>query len=823
MHLTFAQEGVDLFTHVKEQNLEALTKVSRDALHQQDQQGFTLLDYARIENDPAILALLHEAGVNSGVNQQMVLRTQMWLYLLRAPVSNLNGVYNARFANDILQFQKTRGLPFNRYITPDWYNALEMEAIYTLQSHLIDEGYNIALTGKLDEATSSALRALTNNPNAPLITLETIEQVRKKERDIDRPHLEHLIAGKEWREVEIKEEESLTQESAPSKEHSNKEKLQQQAKKEEQEERTHLFNYNREEIDKLLVEARSGTVLTLQVWLKLRGFFTDELDGSMGPATRNAIRAYQRHLGLKESGQLDAKWEAPLEVEVRKEVQQALKSLGLYDSSIDGIDGSGTRSAIEKFERELGIEETGGLSPQLILALFSREEVGNRPEIEIALADDQLTAAELDPTEKISQTEIEQITDAESLQESEVATLDEETPTIDEIKEEEEALAEAKESPKEERKVAISGYQSGGADNVTHQQLMLAYLGFYQGTIDGVQGESMKEAVKAFQKSEKLAADGVLGRQTLQQLERESINRFQRYLRSKEYMDDQPTGTLGPKTRRAVVELKKRLKLSNSEPTLDSELLLAIIDEIQGSQYHSQYLQYLAELEEEKEFLILLQKYLIGFGYLAGKADGIDGPATQKAISAFRKGYKIDEKQKLDRTFFEKFEKELVKKGQEYLKTLGHNISTDGIYGKRTEEAMNKFLTSIKHAKSDQFTADILMHLRTAADKQGANPPAGSAAHASNTAAKTPRPPKGTTVSINQISKKGQQQEGILSAAPKNRVTGRMQLVRNKQGAVTGCRVNNITMGMRWCANQKNGAQCSIYYKNGRVLSLRCR
>jgi hypothetical protein len=50
-------------------------------------------------------------------------------------------------------------------------------------------------------------------------------------------------------------------------------------------------------------------------------------------------------------------------------VQGALARRGYYDGQVDGIIGSGTRSAIREFQRDNGLSVTGRIDPQLVQAL----------------------------------------------------------------------------------------------------------------------------------------------------------------------------------------------------------------------------------------------------------------------------------------------------------------------------------------------------------------------------------------------------------------------------------------------------------------------
>jgi peptidoglycan hydrolase-like protein with peptidoglycan-binding domain len=62
-----------------------------------------------------------------------------------------------------------------------------------------------------------------------------------------------------------------------------------------------------------LNEATTATVVmpaadvrTAQRQLKERGYYGGPVDGVIGPATENALRAYQRDRGLKATGRLDS-------------------------------------------------------------------------------------------------------------------------------------------------------------------------------------------------------------------------------------------------------------------------------------------------------------------------------------------------------------------------------------------------------------------------------------------------------------------------------------------------------------------------------------
>lgn len=76
--------------------------------------------------------------------------------------------------------------------------------------------------------------------------------------------------------------------------------------------------------------------------------------------------------------------------------------------------------------------------------------------------------------------------------------------------------------------VAFAGEQAikvgMNGDEVQAIQRMLTNAGFYGGEIDGIFGNETLMAVQEFQRSNGLAADGIVGRQTFQYLSRASVS-----------------------------------------------------------------------------------------------------------------------------------------------------------------------------------------------------------------------------------------------------------------------------------------------------------
>lgn len=545
------------------------------------------------------------------------------------------------------------------------------------------------------------------------------------------------------------------------------------------------FSLSRNEIDNLVIKARVPKIFFTQTALYLLDLYDGPLDGANGPATRDAIRAFEKALGQNETGELLPRWENPLRQIIYRFVQYRLKEDGFYKGDIDGLRGPGTRDAIRAYEQSTNTEAVGALTPVLLLTLFN----------------DDLSDASLSG-EEVPSDSVEDVT---------------EDGTAPITAEEDQELQADSNKMVEPYKTSVKGFDLSHAkssEETALEQLQLAYLGFYTGTVDGLKGPGTNRAIEAFQKSFSLPVTGKLDQKSRALLEEENINKFQRYLQRTGYMKDQTTGTLGPKTRRAIGILKNRYGYQVSDK-LDLPAYLILIDEEQETQFAKTYYEKVVKEREAAEKVVDTQAYLIGFGILNGRADGKMGPATEGAIQTYRSQQGLKKGKEIDTALLESFKKNAPKQAQTYLQQLGYPVKPDGIFGKNSKKQLNAFLTKAKKPQSEVVTADILMELQKAVTAKIARERTASNSTRSSSA---PRP----TAAVPPL-KKGLQQDAALARAPGGTVNGRLQIVKNGSGQVVGCKVNNITMAADWCTGKRNGAQCRVLYKNQRVLSMNCK
>ena len=127
----------------------------------------------------------------------------------------------------------------------------------------------------------------------------------------------------------------------------------------------------------------------LQRELAVRGYDPGPVDGVVGARTKAAIRAYQQDVGLpvdgiatKElleymlfntGGATSGPEPVPgLDPTFVRSVQIELVERGYYHGEIDGIAGSGTRSGVERFQRDAGLVVNGAIDQRLLEELRSQ-------------------------------------------------------------------------------------------------------------------------------------------------------------------------------------------------------------------------------------------------------------------------------------------------------------------------------------------------------------------------------------------------------------------------------------------------------------------
>lgn len=180
---------------------------------------------------------------------------------------------------------------------------------------------------------------------------------------------------------------------------------------------------------------------------------------------------------------------------------------------------------------------------------------------------------------------------------------------------------------------------------VTRLQSMLQTLGYLSDKPDGKFGTNTKNAVAAFQKIYGLTPDGIVGAETkkaittvynrynkgilMQGSRGDAVKTLQSNLQKLGYLSGKADGIFGAKTKQAVIEFQKTCGL-NPDGIVGSATKSAIISTIR---YKSKGILSIGckgtDVQE-------IQTALKELGYLSGKADGVFGTKTRKAVKEFQ-------------------------------------------------------------------------------------------------------------------------------------------------------------------------------------------
>jgi len=294
---------------------------------------------------------------------------------------------------------------------------------------------------------------------------------------------------------------------------------------------------------------RGAEVQKIQEALKNLGYFNHEVTGYYGSVTKNAVIKFQASKGLsqdgivgektmqlllasstkKESSRGDSDRDFPIlkegdSGEAVRRLQEALVANGYYTYPVDGVFGPGTRLAVEKFQKELGLlvdGVVGDVTWDHLLGSIDREEeavseggsgllkVGAEgqavKDLQQKLKDRGFYQGKVDGIFGSGTKEaLMEFQKAVGLSPDGVAgpaTLAELCKDFEFIKE------------------------GSTGKCVEYLQQKLKELGYYTGKVDGVFGQGTVKALKSFQKAAGIAADGVAGPSTIAKLTAGSTSR----------------------------------------------------------------------------------------------------------------------------------------------------------------------------------------------------------------------------------------------------------------------------------------------------------
>lgn len=311
----------------------------------------------------------------------------------------------------------------------------------------------------------------------------------------------------------------------------------------------------------LKLGSQGEQVRNLQRQLKALGFYTGQADGDFGPGTEEAVKAFQTQYKIPVDGVAGTTTQEKLASAKAtkipaldaaggslklgstgdnvREVQQKLKSLGFYNGSVDGDYGEGTEAAVIRFQKQYGLSADGKVGTQTLTALRGARATA-KPAYKAATPTPRATA-----TPSFSQNTYlrngNSGSDVRKLQERLISLgylsgtptgrYDDATEagvlafqkrhcsSWDGVAGPDTLKALYSSSARSTSTVAgIIGttLQTGSEGNAVRSlQTRLKSLGYYSGSVDGSYGEGTRNAVIAFQKANRITADGKAGSATL--------------------------------------------------------------------------------------------------------------------------------------------------------------------------------------------------------------------------------------------------------------------------------------------------------------------
>ena len=173
------------------------------------------------------------------------------------------------------------------------------------------------------------------------------------------------------------------------------------------------------------------------------------------------------------------------------QIQNALISFGYDPGVIDGRLGKNTRRAIKEFQVDKGISPTGKIDSRTYFELLENPRIETKETKAIVLAEKQ--KADL---------EFKNVTNED--------TASKENKTIENLPETTVQL-----QPKTiQNNKFVEKNKTDRIVDLKYFQSLLKRLGFYKGKIDGIAGKNTRLAIKKYQKTRGLKADGILGNKT---------------------------------------------------------------------------------------------------------------------------------------------------------------------------------------------------------------------------------------------------------------------------------------------------------------------
>ncbi|MBD2186579.1 peptidoglycan-binding domain-containing protein [Pseudanabaena mucicola] len=357
-------------------------------------------------------------------------------------------------------------------------------------------------------------------------------------------------------------------------------------------------------LNAIAADAPSSDMQYVQTLLANNGFYTGDIDGVAGTATKNAILRAQQAYNLPADGIVGSQTIAALEggkvdksesvtvddTQIRTSstvmnLQKLLTDRGFYNGAVDGLMGDQTRTAIIAAQKAYNLNPDGIAGQQTLAALESDG---------VATKEKELPNNTKNKSAEISN--LQELLQKRGFYNGAVDGImgDQTRTAIIAAQKSYGLTADGIAGPQtinalESGSSTVTKSESATDKDVAAVQQLLAKRGFYQGAIDGIRGKQTDAAIVAAQKAYGLTVDGIAGSQTIAALEKDAkvatpaatttnqaaknaqpvkdntdnnITNLQNLLTDRGFYNGPISGILGARTREAIVAAQKAYGLT---------------------------------------------------------------------------------------------------------------------------------------------------------------------------------------------------------------------------------------------------------------------
>ncbi|MBQ8653369.1 MAG: peptidoglycan-binding protein, partial [Clostridia bacterium] len=304
----------------------------------------------------------------------------------------------------------------------------------------------------------------------------------------------------------------------------------------------------------LEVGSSGSKVRTLQNRLIELGWLAGQADGEFGGATEYALKAFQAREGLWNDGvagpdtleelysnkaaktstvqsSVGVTLKSGMEGASVRALQKRLKSLGYYDGSVDGSYGAETIAAVKTFQAHNGLSDDGRAGTSTLNKIYSDSankysSAGSAAGSGTVSSTGYITLREGDDSDAVRklQRKLKDLGYYTGSVDGDYGSAT--TNAVKVFQQMNDLRVDGIAGPQTQRvlygtsaSISYSALTEGDEGSaVTNLQYTLYELGYYDGSIDGIYGQTTKDAVRAFQIRNDLSVDGKAGSQTLKRM-----------------------------------------------------------------------------------------------------------------------------------------------------------------------------------------------------------------------------------------------------------------------------------------------------------------